>query len=247
MRSIMNTFATFILLSISNHLHMLTWCQWYCIMRRVPFFDGNTKYFGGRHLPYAILAIVVLFFCSLFLLLLFLSPLKCFQRCVRWCCCSFRCVHFISAMLEVFQGHFKDGGSHRRDYWFVAGLQFLLRFILLAVFNSLFRLSFIDTCSVVVIILWTVGGLILRPYRRELHHILEAVLGTYTLCFSFCWMIIMLQNQTGFHHSLTLSMSAMSHQVYCSCLVYCHISRSSEIWLCPAPNFWQARVMGLAW
>ena len=188
MRSIMNTFATFILLSITKFtvvsIDLVTYTNIVdvngTVVRRVPLFDGDTEYFGGRHLPYAILAIVVLFLFNLIpLLLLLLSPLKCFQQCLRCCCCSFRCVHFINAFLEVFQGHFKDGVSHRRDYRFVAGLQFLLRLTFLGVFNSLLSIAFIHACCTVIVILWTVGGLILRPYRREMHNLLEAISGTY--------------------------------------------------------------------
>ena len=108
MRSIMNTSATFILLSITKFsINLLAFISLFdvngILVRHVPLFDGNTEYFGGSHLPYAILAIVVLSTCSLLpLLLLLLSPLKSFQRCLRWCCCSFRGVHFVNAFLEVY-------------------------------------------------------------------------------------------------------------------------------------------------
>ena len=36
------------------------------------------------------------------------------------------------------------------------------------------------TCTLVVFILWTVGVLMVRPYKREVYNNLEAVLGTYT-------------------------------------------------------------------
>ena len=74
-----------------------------------------------------LLAIIVLMFCNVLpLLLLFLSPMRSFQRCLS-VAVAFRCVHFVNTFLEVFQGHFKDRVSHHRDYRFVAGLQFLLR------------------------------------------------------------------------------------------------------------------------
>ena len=189
MRSIMNTFATFILLSITKFtvvsINLLAFTSLFdvngTVVRYVPLFDGDTEYFGGRHLTYAILAIGVVLFCNLLpIILLLLSPFGLFQRCLRWCCCSFRGVHLVNAFLEVFQGHFKDGVSHRRDYRFVAGLQFLLRLIILVPFNTAFNTAAVYTCTLIVFILWTVGGLMVRPYKRELFNILEAILGTYS-------------------------------------------------------------------
>ena len=85
----------------------------------------------------------------------------------------------MNAFLEVFQGHFKDGVCHRRDYRFVAGLQLLLRFIMLGAFSTSLGKDIVFTCTLIGLILWTVGGLMLRPYKRELYNVFEAVLGTY--------------------------------------------------------------------
>ena len=197
MRSIMNTFATFILLSITKFtvvsINLLTFTNLVdvngTLVRRVPLFDGSADYFGHHHILYATVAIVVLFFFNLLpLLLLFLSPMRVFQGCLRRCCCSFRGVHFVNAFLEVFQGHFKDGVSHRRDYRFVAGLQFLLRILMLAVFNSAMYIEIAFVCSVVVFMLWTVGGLVLRPYKRERFNNLEATLGTYIVLLNLLYL-----------------------------------------------------------
>ena len=38
---------------------------------------------------------------------------------------------------------------------------------------------FTHALYIVVFILWTVGGLMVRPYKQELYNVLEAVLGTY--------------------------------------------------------------------
>ena len=213
MRSIMNTFATFILLSITKFtivsFNLLASTKLFdangTLVRHVPFFDGDTDYFSGRHLPHAILAIIVLLIFNLLpLLLLLLSPLKYFQQCLRWCCCSFRGVHLVNTFLEVFQGHFKDGVSHRRDYRFVAGLQFLLRFIMLAVFNSTLSFEHVYTCTLVVLILWTVGGLMVRPYKRELYNILEAVLGTYITFLLILPMYYYVRELKGYPRQLAL-------------------------------------------
>ena len=188
MRSIMNTFATFVLLSVTKFtivsVNILTYVKLYdangTVVARVPLYDSDTKYFSAEHLPYAVLGIVVLLFCNVLpLLLLFLSPMRSFQRCLSSCCCSFRCVHFVNTFLEVFQGHFKDRVSHHRDYRFVAGLQFLLRLLVLVIYSISYCPEIIFLISIVIFILWSVGCLMFKPYKRELHNLLEAILSTY--------------------------------------------------------------------
>ena len=188
MRSIMNTFATFVLLSVTKFtivsVNILAYVNLYdvngTVVAKAPLFDGGAKYFSAKHLPYAVLAIVVLLFCNVLpLLLLFLSLMRSFQRCLRSCCCSFRCVHFVNTFLEVFQGHFKDGISHHRDYRFVAGLQFLLRSSILVNYSFVNYPEYIFSVSIVIFVLWTVGCLMFKPYKRELHNVLEAILSTY--------------------------------------------------------------------
>ena len=147
------------------------------MVARVSLYKAGVVYFSAEHIPYAILAIIVLMFCNVLpLLLLFLSPMRSFQRCL---CCSFRCVHFVNTFLEVFQGHFKDRVSHHRDYRFVAGLQFLLRSSILVNYSFINFPEVMCLISIVIFVLWAVGVLMFKPYKRELHNVLEAILSTY--------------------------------------------------------------------
>ena len=188
MRSIMNTFATFVLLSVIKFtivsVNLLAYVNLIdingTVVARVPLYEGDTQYFGPKHLPYAVLAIVVLLFCNVLpLLLLFLSPMRSFQRCLRSCCCSFKCVHFVNTFLEVFQGHFKDRFSHHRDYRFVAGLQFLLRLIVLVDFSIILQPELVCLIAAIIFLVWAIVVLMFRPYKRELHNILEAMLSAF--------------------------------------------------------------------
>ena len=64
---------------------------------------------------------------------------------------------------------FKDRVSHHRDYRFVAGLQFLLRSsILVTITALLIILRFMCLISIVIFVLWAVGVLMFKPYKREL-------------------------------------------------------------------------------
>ena len=185
MRSIMNTFATFVLLSVTKFtivsVNILSYADLHdvngTVVARVSLYKAGVVYFSAEHIPYAILAIIVLMFCNVLpLLLLFLSPMRSFQRCL---CCSFRCVHFVNTFLEVFQGHFKDRVSHHRDYRFVAGLQFLLRSSILVNYSFINFPEVMCLISIVIFVLWAVGVLMFKPYKRELHNVLEAILSTY--------------------------------------------------------------------
>ena len=89
--SLINAFATFLLLSYVEFLHtsfaFLFPVNVYNIHGRSKqylFYNGTVEYFGPEHLPFAILAVaVVLIFniCPLFLLVLY--PCQCFQRCLN--------------------------------------------------------------------------------------------------------------------------------------------------------------------
>ena len=156
-------------------------------MAIVSLYKGDEKFFSSGHLSYAVLVIVVvLFYNVLPLFLLFLSPMRSFQRCLRSCCCSFRCVHFVNTFLEVFQGNFKDRVCHHRDYRFVAGLQFLLRSSILVNYSLVNYPESVCSISIVIFVLWSVAVLMFKPYKRELHNVLEAILSTYyNLCILF--------------------------------------------------------------
>ena len=67
------------------------------------FYDATIDYFGREHLPYAILALVVLLvFVLLPLLLLLLYPMRCFQQCLSHCGVRWLALHiFMDAFRAV--------------------------------------------------------------------------------------------------------------------------------------------------
>ena len=216
MRSIMNTFATFVLLSLTKFTivsaSILAQVELYDINGTVvslaPLYRGDVKYFGSEHLPYAVFAILMLLLCNVLpLFLLFLSPLSFFQRCLVRCCCSFRCLHLVNTFLEVFQGHFKDRVCNHRDYRFVAGLQFLLRSVVFVMFSTVTTGNFalVISITLVMCLLWSVGGLIVRPYKNEFHNILEAIL---SCCYAIGCVLILhnyFLQLKGYAHRSTIS------------------------------------------
>ena len=88
------------------------------------FYDTTVPYFGSRHLPYAIIAILV---AILPVLLLVLYPFRCFQKLLnlfpfRW--------YILHTFVEAFYGSYKDGTQPGTcDCRWFASLFILSRFI----------------------------------------------------------------------------------------------------------------------
>ena len=140
--SVINAFATFLLLSYSKLLAVS-----YSLLdastlynnrgERVGpvalYYDASIEYFSRQHLPSAVLAICILLVFVLFpMLLLLLYPMRSFQRCLGYCT-RIRW-QFLHTFADVFQGCYKNGTNGTRDYLYFAGLYLLFRIVLLAAF-----------------------------------------------------------------------------------------------------------------
>ena len=91
----------------------------------VLLYDGSIAFWGPEHLLHAVITIFVLVVLLSLCLLLILYPLCNIQRFLIGRGCSARHVQYISALMEVFYGHFKDGTGGSRDYRFLAGMHFI--------------------------------------------------------------------------------------------------------------------------
>ena len=87
------------------------------------FYAGDIEYCGKEHLPFAILALLLLVvFMLLPVLLLFLYPCTCFQQFLNRVNCNFT---KLKIMMDVFQGNYKDRTDNNRDYRFFSGIFFI--------------------------------------------------------------------------------------------------------------------------
>ena len=103
-----NAFVTFLILSyvklLSVSFDLLVYVNVYNSsgesVGTYLFYDVSIKYFGREHLPYAIIAIlIVVAFIVLSLIFSLLHPLRCFNRCIgRW--------PSLRICLDSFQGFF---------------------------------------------------------------------------------------------------------------------------------------------
>ena len=191
--SLVHVFVTFLLLSYCKCLfvsyNLLMPSQLYnstgaVVGPTVLYYDTSVRFFSREHLPFALLAIVVLLtFNILPLLVVVLYPTRVFQKClhssrIRW--------HAVHAFADAFNGCYKDGTNGTWDYRYFAGFYLLLRIL------TLIRLmgdQHIESWTAIALLLFA----LCRPYKKNLFNILDSI-----------WMLLYLLELQGFHHFDTI-------------------------------------------
>ena len=170
--SIINAFATFLLLSyirlLSVSFDLLTPTHIFDThgkMRGLFLYSGGAvKYFCKEHLPYAILALIVMLFLVLFPLLLFiLYPMRCFQECLTYF--NLRC-HALRIFMDAFQGCYKDGTDGTRDCRYFAVVQPLCKIILYFVY-AVTPSDLFYPIGTVGLLLLAILIAIVQPYKKK--------------------------------------------------------------------------------
>ena len=172
--SIVNAFATFFLLSYVKLLNvtydLLMWSTVYTVnetshtSRTVLYLVGTVEYFSKEHLPYAIIALIVLITFIFFpLVLLTLYPMRWFQKCLN-CLCPRR--HILETFINCFQGYYKDGTNGTYDCRYFS-ISFFVIQIIGFVLYGLTRSVYIYSFSALIIIIYTVSILIVQPYKVQ--------------------------------------------------------------------------------
>ena len=179
--SIVSTFATFLTLAYSKIIivssELLIGATVTDINRnssRYLLLAPTVPYFGSEHLPFAILAIVVL---STFIapppLLLIAYPTLTFQKTLGCLKVRWPALHIF---VDVFQGCYKNRTDGTNDYRYFAAFYFILRIIMLLVnvCNNLVGLGW--TLSTAVLIIGSLLFALLRPYKKNWLNILDSVI-----------------------------------------------------------------------
>ena len=181
--SIVDAFATFLLLSylklLSVTYDLLVPTHVYNIngssLGVYLYYDATIEYFGSEHLPYGVLAVLVLLVFIIFpLLLLLLYPMRCFQRCLS--CCGVRW-HALPIFIDAFQGCYKDGTNGTRDCRYFAAA-FLFARILAFIISALNQSELFYGAVLFVLIPLVIAILILQPYkpRFSTYNVVDSVL-----------------------------------------------------------------------
>jgi len=170
--SIIEAYATFLLLSyiklLSVSFDLLIPTHVYnvngSLVGMYLYYDATIEYFGDKHLPYAVLALFVMFVFILFpLLLLLLYPMQFFQRCLG--CCGVRW-HALHIFIDAFQGYYKDGTNGTRDCRYFATALIICRIVLFLIYAFCPTALFYGVAALVFMGL-AMAIVIMQPYKYQ--------------------------------------------------------------------------------
>ena len=176
--SLVDAFATFLLLSYVKFLSvsfdiLMPTLQWDKRGQQTSimlYYDGSVEYFGEKHLPYAILAIIILLvFTLLPILILCVYPCQCFQRFLNGCHIRRQ---VLQIFMDAFQGCYKDGTNGTRDCRYFSALYLIARvfgYISLGSDLLLLRSSTIILIFLILILLVAC----FHPYKEMIYNKLD--------------------------------------------------------------------------
>ena len=173
------------------------------------YFDGTVEYFGKQHLPYAILAIVVLsIFNILPLLLLCLYPCHCFQRILN--ACKLRC-QALHIFMDAFQGCYKNGTNGTRDCRYFSALYLLVRISIFMVIAVSLSSSIFIYCYLVGVIftLFAILFAVAQPHKLPIHNAINTMLILIVVIIYFSIPAIKIVRLRGQHSGFNPLMYAM--------------------------------------
>ncbi len=129
------------------------------------YFDATIVYFSKEHLPYAILAIVMLLiFVLLPTMILLLYSFKSCQRCLQ--ILPVRCQIFIYTFTDSFQGCYNNGTvKATRDCRWFSAVPFLLQIALTMSYGIFLQSTFIST-SIGLLAITAIVALLMDPYKK---------------------------------------------------------------------------------
>ena len=136
--SIINAFSTFLLLNFSKVVIVAAYSLYSTHIVSTNFthyhslyFDPTIRSYSKQHLPYLLCSascLVVFFLIPTSLLCLY--PTKVFRRLLQ-CCLSLRWQQAVSAFIDTFQGHYKDGTNGTHDYRAASSIHLVILFLMM--------------------------------------------------------------------------------------------------------------------
>lgn len=179
---VIDAFATFLLLTHVKLMlvsyDLLTTTQLYKgdgkeLNSTSLYYDATVQIFQGQHLPFGIIAVLILAtFTALPPLVLLMYPTKIFQKFLV-------CINFsppqLHAFADVFTGCYKDGIScGNYDMRFIAGAYYVLRIVILSA--SLFEPTTYLVTSIFVYILTAMFFALMKPYKNNFYNVFDALM-----------------------------------------------------------------------
>ena len=186
-RSVMNVFATFLILSYSKIIfisaNLLNVAPVFDVHGKIVekriFFEPTLKLYQGEHIRYAVIAVFVFAtFITIPPLILFLYQFQFFQKHILK---RFSMFNVVQMFADSFQNCFKDGTSSTFDCRFFAGAYLLLR---LSLFSADIIIDNQIAQWIVIALIFIIATILIavfRPYKKGAFNCLD---GTMTALFA---------------------------------------------------------------
>ena len=178
-KSLVDVFATFLLLSFLKIFNvsvcLLAPTALYNVHGQklqdyVLYFDGTVRYFGKDHIPYVILAIIMLLVFNVApIIILCLYPCRSIQHCLNHCPCRLQALH---TFIDAFQGSFKTAPYDCRCF---AALFLIIRIVNLVGQVALQNSFYFPFTSAVLFTVTLVVSFV-KPRSYYWHNLIDLVL-----------------------------------------------------------------------
>ena len=199
--------STLVLISYNKLLRTITNAMMFATMKcegdqqwSVWSFDGNIKYFHGKHIPLFLVALIFLLIGLVYTVLVFSA--QWLQRYSGKCCkSSHDPVVKLKPFLDAYTGPYKD----KYKYW--TGLLLIVRLLLTTVFSYTTGTVPQYNNYIIVFISSTLLFLSRGEYRNNVLNLLE-----YFYLFNLVWLSLVnsLSNHMGYSYHTTITLTAVS-------------------------------------
>ena len=230
--SVLDSFATFFLLSyikiLSVTFDILTPTKIYQLGSNKSMFgiyySPSVMYFGDQHLPYAVLAIIIItLFVSIPTIVFILYPCQFFQKFlslfpINW--------HFLHAFVDSFQGCYKDGTEPGTlDCRCFSVTMLLIRPLLFIIYSLTLSIMYF-VYSLIALLILLIAMINIQPFKKIIsHYHLFDVIFTLLICFTHIAILgkglINIEKYFAYHSAITVTafLTAVFPLLYISCLI----------------------------
>ena len=178
--SVIDAFATVTLLSYVKSLNITNFLLLFGYLyngsgekiNTVALYRADIEFFRGKHLAFALPAILVFFtFIVIPPAVLILYKYSFFQRFLTRCRLN---TLALRTFVEKFQGPYKHGANGTVDHRYFAGLYFILRILVFFISFGGFIIFFLG--SSILYIYTALFFALLQPYRKHIHNIVDSII-----------------------------------------------------------------------
>ena len=160
------------------------------------YYDANLRYFGWPHAVYGVLAILCLlvFVVTPTIVLLFYH-LKCFQRCLTRYKLDGPGLH---ALVDAYQGCFKNSETDGSERRYFAGIYLLFRFFYVAVIVAPITGRLLLVTEICLSFVLAIMIILFRPYKQVFYSFTNFIFVFFLLLLSIFYYVLLIDGLTGF-------------------------------------------------